>query len=60
VVVQGGGYAEHRFSSAKIDGKDVPIYGTALTVKLAPGSGGTLTFTMKRYVNPPSFSWPMK
>ena len=59
VIVQAGGYAEHRFTSAKLGDKTLPLDASHLTVELAPGSGARLTLTMKRYVNRPTmaFSW---
>ncbi|MCE9533712.1 MAG: hypothetical protein K8T89_21680 [Planctomycetes bacterium] len=60
VMVQAGGYAEHQFLNATIDGKEIGINGTAVKVRLAPGAGGTLTINMKRYVNPPTLSVPWK
>ena len=49
VIVQAGGYAEHRFTEAD---------GSALTVRLAPGSGKKLTLKMERYANPPTLAFP--
>ena len=49
VIVQAGGYAEHRFTEAD---------GSALTVRLAPGAGKKLTLKMERYANPPTLAFP--
>jgi len=61
-VVQGGAYAEHRIDSVESDGKTTPVNSTSFTVHLAPGSGGTLTLTMKRYAEDPTelFPWDQK
>lgn len=58
VVVQAGGYAEHRFTSVKIGEHSQPLDGPHLSVKLAPGAGARLTFTMKRYSLKPTMAFP--
>ncbi|MFN0021118.1 MAG: hypothetical protein ACKVP0_22965 [Pirellulaceae bacterium] len=58
VIVQAGGYAEHRFTSVELGGKAQPIDGPQLAVELAPGSGARLSFTMKRFVNKPTMKFP--
>lgn len=58
VIVQAGGYAEHRFTSLKIGDKSQPVDGTQVTVKLAPGAGARLQFAMKRYANVPTMAFP--
>jgi hypothetical protein len=58
LVVQAGGYGEHRFDSVEIDGKVQPINGPLLSVRLAPGSGARMRFKMARYVNPPTLAQP--
>jgi hypothetical protein len=58
VVVQAGGYAEHEFTAVSVDGKEKPLAARALTVKLAPGSGATLEFRMRRYAHAPAASMP--
>jgi hypothetical protein len=58
VVVQAGGYAEHQFVSATLDGKTVPVDALSLTVRLAPGAGGRLALRMRRYANPPQLAFP--
>ena len=47
-----GGYAEHRFTTVKLGGKSQPLDGPHVSVKLAPGSGARLTFTMNRVERP--------
>lgn len=58
VVIQAGGYGEHRFESATLAGRELKVNGSALTVRLAPGSGGQLVLKMKCYANPPTLAWP--
>jgi hypothetical protein len=58
VVVQGGGYGEHQLVSVTKGGKATPIGSPLLTVQLAPGSGETLAFVMKRYAKPPTARHP--
>jgi hypothetical protein len=59
VVVQAGGYGEHQFLSVAHNGKTVDLAGSpVVTVRLEPGCGTTLKFSMKRYVNTPTFSFP--
>ena len=63
VVVQAGGYGEHRFDTVEIvDGVKTRtaqrIDGPLLHVRLAPGCGARLRFRMARYVNPPTLAQP--
>ncbi len=58
VIVQAGGYREHQFVSAELDGKVTPIDAAFTPVRLAPGAGARITFKMKRYLNPPTESLP--
>ena len=58
VVVQAGAYAEHRFTAVKVGEESRPLDGSQLTVKLAPGAGTRLTFTMKRYSSTPTMAFP--
>jgi hypothetical protein len=58
VVVQAGGYGEHRFESADVNGKTQMIAGPLLNVRLEPGSGARIRFRMARYVNPPTLAQP--
>ena len=58
VEVQGGAYAEHLIQSVDLDGKAVPVNGPNFTVKLAPGAGGKITLTMKRYARTPTVAFP--
>ena len=58
VIVQAGGYGEHQFASATVNGKTVPIDNAYVTVRLAPGSGARVEFQMKRYANRPTLAQP--
>ncbi len=58
VVIQAGGYAEHRFTSVKLGEKTLPLDSPQLTVELAPGAGARVTLGMKRHVNKPAMAFP--
>jgi hypothetical protein len=58
VVVQAGGYGEHRFESAEVNGKTLTIGGPLLNVRLEPGAGARIRFRMARYVNPATLAQP--
>jgi len=58
VVIQAGGYGEHQFTSVSTDGKEEMVHGSSLTVRMQPGSGGTISLGMKRYVNAPRLAFP--
>jgi hypothetical protein len=58
VLVQGGGYAEHRFESVEIAGQTRPLNARAFTVRLEPGAGAKMTLTMKRYAATPTITRP--
>ena len=58
VVVQAGGYGEHRFESVDVSGRTIRVNDRVFTVRLAPGAGATLRLTMRRYVNPPTAAFP--
>jgi hypothetical protein len=58
VVIQGGGYGEHRITSAAIGEERLPVEGAWCTVRLEPGCGGRVTLAMARYANPPTMAFP--
>ncbi|MFN0103377.1 MAG: hypothetical protein ACKV2U_14970 [Bryobacteraceae bacterium] len=58
VVVQAGGYGEHRFEAVTVAGKKTAFQGPVMTVRLEPGAGATLEFQMTRYANKPTFAFP--
>jgi hypothetical protein len=58
VTVQMGGYGEHRATSIRIGDRTLPVNATDFTVRLAPGTGDTLTINVQRYVNQPTLAFP--
>lgn len=58
VVVQGGGYGEHRIRSVMVGETRHDVGGDHFTLRLEPGSGARLVLAMDRYVNPPTLSFP--
>jgi hypothetical protein len=58
LTIQAGGYGEHAFTSATINGNSTAINGRHLTLRLAPGAGTKVVFQMKRYANAPTFQFP--
>jgi hypothetical protein len=58
VIVQAGGYGEHLFEVIRNGDVELKVNRNLVTVRLAPGSGGTLELTTKRYVNPPTLRFP--
>ncbi len=58
VIIQGGGYGEHRIKSVAFDGKTQAVNASTFTLKLAPGAGTRVVLDMDRYVNPPTLKFP--
>jgi hypothetical protein len=58
VVIQAGGYGEHRFGKVVCADQTRPVDATHFTVRLAPGAGSRLVLHMQRYVNPPTMAFP--
>lgn len=58
VIVQAGGYGEHRFTGLKVGAENRTLDGSQVAVSLAPGAGARLSFTMRRHVNPPTMAFP--
>ena len=58
VVVQAGGYGEHRFETVTLDGRSTPVGAPLVTVRLEPGAGSRTEFKMTRYANRPTFAHP--
>ena len=64
VIVQAGGFREHRFTSATIvtadgaEGESAPVEGEWIEIDLAPGAGSVVRLGMQRYVNDPSYETP--
>lgn len=58
VVVQAGGYGEHRFDAMTVNGRTVALNSPVATVRLEPGAGAVIECQMTRYVNRPTFAFP--
>lgn len=58
VVVQAGGYGEHRFDSATLGGETTSLGSRLVMVKLEPGAGSKVEFKMTRYANRPTLAQP--
>lgn len=58
LIVQAGGYGEHRFDDVTIDGATTAVNGTHLRVRLEPGCGSRFAFKMRRFVNQPTLALP--
>lgn len=58
VVVQAGGYAEHRFTAIEGAADLTDLDASAVSVLLAPGAGQRLTLQMQRYAAKPDLSFP--
>ncbi len=58
VVVQTGAFAEHQCVAVEAGGKRLDVGASHFTVRLEPGTGDTLTITMKRYANQPAAAFP--
>jgi hypothetical protein len=58
VIVQGGGYGEHRCEQVAQEGRTTPVRDCRFHVWLAPGCGGRITVTMKRYAGVPTLAQP--
>ena len=58
LILQAGAYAEHRFHSLTLNGKTIPIDGSSVRLRLEPGCGSRLVFSMRRYANQPRLAMP--
>ncbi|MSU67117.1 MAG: hypothetical protein EXS40_00870 [Opitutaceae bacterium] len=58
VIVQGGGYGEHRIEMVDQGGVATRVGAGTFSVRLAPGAGAKLALTMKRYANAPTVAFP--
>jgi hypothetical protein len=58
VILQAGGYGEHRFLHVVQNGREVPVEASSLTVRLEPGAGGQLELGVQRYVRQPTLAHP--
>jgi hypothetical protein len=58
LVLQAGGFGEHQFISVEIDGKVTDINDKHFALTLEPGVVTHLNFTVKRFVNDPTYETP--
>lgn len=58
VTVQMGAYAEHHATSVDVGDRTFAIDAPYFTVRLAPGTGDTLTIRVRRYVHQPTLAFP--
>jgi hypothetical protein len=58
VTVQMGAYGEHTATTVTVGDTVTPVNASSFTVKLAPGSGETLTIGVRRYANQPTLAFP--
>jgi len=58
ILVQAGGYSEHRFVEVRQGDRATAVDGATFTARLAPGAGGRLTLRMKRHSAPPTLRFP--
>ena len=58
VVVQTGGYAEHRCTSVTHGDRVTPVDESHFRVRLEPGTGGRLVLSLDRYSNSPTLAFP--
>jgi hypothetical protein len=58
LVVQAGGYGEHRFDTVRAGETSLTVGGPLLTVRLEAGCGARLDFRMSRYANLPTLAHP--
>ena len=57
-IVQAGGYGEHRATAVAVGGRTFSVDAPYFTVRLAPGTGDTLTITLRRYAHQPTLAFP--
>lgn len=58
VIVQGGGYAEHRIESVKTNGAEHRVGAPVFTARLGPGCGAKLRVAMRRFAGHPTVAFP--
>lgn len=58
VVIQGGGYGEHRIRTAAVGETTRQVDDSAFTLRLAPNAGARVVLAMDRYVNQPTLKFP--
>ncbi len=60
LIVQNGAYGEHECLSVSVEGKEIEVGSPTFEVRLAPGSGATITIKVNRYANQPTLQFPWK
>ncbi len=60
VIVQNGAYGEHECLSVNVEGKEIEVGSPSFEVRLAPGSGTTMTIKINRYANQPTLQFPWR
>src|SRR5579864_5695419 len=58
VIVQGGAYGEHQCLDVTVGDRSIKVDQPFFTTRLAPGAGGRMVITMKRYANQPALAAP--
>ncbi len=58
VIVQAGGYGEHRILEASTSGVQLQVGGSFMRVKILPGCGARIELKMARYANAPTLKLP--
>jgi hypothetical protein len=58
VIVQGGAYAEHEITQVTVAGQVAEIADSACSIQLAPGCGAQVQFSLKRFANQPTLTFP--
>jgi hypothetical protein len=58
VVVQTGGYGEHRCTTVTVDKVATPVGARSFTVRLYPGSGAALRIAVDRFAYQPTLAFP--
>ncbi|MFO0867989.1 MAG: hypothetical protein U0935_03500 [Pirellulales bacterium] len=58
VVLQAGGYAEHRIEWVQSGADKLAVGTPSVWVRLSPGAGGRLVLKVRRFAQPPTLSFP--
>jgi hypothetical protein len=60
VIIQGGAYGEHQFTTGKIAGDTTNVNASQVQIDLAPGAGAKLTLRMQCHANQPTLALPWR
>ena len=58
IILQGGAYGEHQIIRVEYNETEFPVQDKYFTVRLAPGSGSTLTIYRQRFAHTPTLAFP--